>query len=231
MEDLAKIKTAVLPEAEGQQALFDVGERKLTQAPPPPPPEPKKPEPPDWTVPLPFPKLTGAIFDDTRTYRYALWRVLREKGDTILWIGLNPSTADEDTDDPTIRRVVNYSKAWGYANVLMANLFAFRATDPKEMKKAADPFGKDNKDWLIRLRKQSAMCIVGWGNAGSTQYAGRRLIKLFGDLGLLPVHCLGVNNTGHPKHPLYLSRDAKPRVFAGPLVLSAAVADILEKTA
>ena len=213
-KDLAKEKTAVL-DAEGQQALFEIGERKLIEAPPPPPPEPKKPEPPDLTMPMPFPKLTGAVLDNTRTYRYVLWRVLKEKGDTILWIGLNPSTADEDTDDPTIRRVVNYSRDWGYANVLMANLFAFRATDPKEMKKAADPFGKDNNDWLIKLRKQSQLCVAAWGNAGCLKWSGHRLLKQFKELGLTPIHCLGITKVGHPRHPLYMKRSAKPVLLVG----------------
>jgi len=134
---------------------------------------------------------------------------LKEKGDTILWVGLNPSTADEDTDDPTVRRMVDYSKRWGYANVIVANLFAFRATDPKVMRKAADPAGPENWNWLKRLYGQSRICVVAWGNGGAHKWTGRRTLKML--LALGPVYCMKTTKMGHPGHPLYLSHELKPQ--------------------
>jgi hypothetical protein len=199
--------------AEEQPKLFDVGETKPIPPPPPPPPEPPKIELPDPTMPMPFEKLTGAAFDEKRIYRYMLWRRILEKGNTITWIGLNPSTADEEVDDPTVKRVVSFSKAWGYAKVYMVNLFAFRATNPKDMKKAADPGGPENLGWIVKLCNQSQMCLAAWGNNGSFGGSGKNLLKQLDYLGIGPIHCLGVTKKGHPKHPLYLSRNTKPQIL------------------
>jgi len=166
---------------------------------------------PDPTMPFPFEKLTGAVFDEKRIYRYVLWRVLKEKGGAILWICLNPSTADEDVDDPTVRRIVDYSKRWGYANCVIANLFAFRATDPKAMKAAEDPVGPENMAWLKRLRGQAVTCVAAWGHNGCHRRTGRATLKELLPLG--PIHCLGMTKAGHPMHPLYLAKTCKPRLF------------------
>ena len=97
---------------------------------------------------------TGAIFSGCRTYRYTLWRSWdRDKGD-VMFIGLNPSTADETLNDPTVRRCINYAKSWGYGGIYMANMFAFRATDPKEMKQAKDPIGYRNDFWLMDMAQR-----------------------------------------------------------------------------
>lgn len=72
--------------------------------------------------------IKDAILSEDRKYRYILSRTWDETKPTVLFIGLNPSTADEKTDDPTIRKCINYAKCWGYGKILMANLFAFRST-------------------------------------------------------------------------------------------------------
>lgn len=166
----------------------------------------------DHTEPFPFEPLAGAEISADGVYRYSLWRRLLEKGKTILFVGLNPSTADAQTDDPTIRAMCDFAKRWGYANVVVANLFAFRATDPAQLKAASDPVGPMNLETVVKLRKSSDLCIACWGNGGALNWSGRRMFKALVDLG--PVHCLVVNKSGHPKHPLYVSRSTEPRVFS-----------------
>ena len=96
----------------------------------------------------------NAIFSDCRKYRYVLSRTWNDKKKTILFIGLNPSTADEKIDDPTIRRCINYAQNWGYGSLLMVNLFAYRATIPTELKNVKNPIGNDNDILYYRTFKK-----------------------------------------------------------------------------
>jgi hypothetical protein len=141
----------------------------------------------------------SADFSLCRTYRYTLWRVWNSKAPPACFIGLNPSTADELEDDPTIRRCMRFAKAWGYGGLVMANLFAFRATDPRMMKAAIDPVGPDNDAWLLRLADKAGIVIAAWGNHGSFMGRDRRVAGIIENL-----HCLGTTKDGSPKHPLYL---------------------------
>ena len=86
--------------------------------------------------------LKAAILSEDRKYRYVLLRTWDEAKPAVLFIGLNPSTADEEDDDPTILKCINYAKTWGYGKILMVNLFALRSTDPSILIHAADPVGK-----------------------------------------------------------------------------------------
>ena len=189
--------------SEDQPVLFDAG---LKPAPPPEPepPEEPKPEPLDPTIPMPFAPLSGAEISADGKYRYVLWRRIREKGPVVLFVGLNPSTADHEVDDPTIRAMCEFAKRWGYATVLVGNLFAYRATDPSELDGVEDPVGPENMAKLEHLRLQANTCVACWGNGGSRARIGRHVMKFLGTCG--KVHCVGINKTGHPKHPLYVSR-------------------------
>ena len=109
----------------------------------------------------------NATFSDCRKYRYALSRTWNDKKKTILFIGLNPSTADEKIDDPTIRRCINYAQNWGYGSLLMVNLFAYRATLPTELKNVKNPIGNDNDLHIIELSKKADLAVAAWGNEGS----------------------------------------------------------------
>ena len=84
-----------------------------------------------------------------------------------MFVGLNPSTADEVSDDPTVRRCISYAKAWGYAGLCMTNIFAFRATDPKDMKAVHDPVGMDNDMHLLRVSRHAGVVIAAWGAHGA----------------------------------------------------------------
>lgn len=104
----------------------------------------------------------SAEFSPCRTYRHALWRSWSDllgatEEDYVLFVGLNPSTADEMQDDRTVRRCVSFAKAWGYSRLCMANLFAFRATSPADMLAAEEPVGPENDEYLIRLSKSAGL--------------------------------------------------------------------------
>lgn len=154
----------------------------------------------------------GAFFSPCRTWRYLLWREWRvaENSDPqrdVAFIGLNPSTADENADDPTIRRCIGFAKAWGYDGILMLNLFAFRATDPADMKRAVDPVGPENDAKILESVGAAAIVVAAWGQHGAYRSRAfdvrKKLLKDF------DVKCLGKTNNGHPRHPLYVRGDAK----------------------
>jgi hypothetical protein len=153
------------------------------------------------------------LFSPCRTYRYTLWRQLdASRAGFALFIGLNPSTADEQTDDPTIRRCKDFARRWGFGAVCVANLFAFRATRPADLKAAPAPVGPDNDRWLVRLARTADLVIAAWGMHGS--FAGRDL-KVAGLLDN-PLVCLGLTRGGHPRHPLYLRRTTMPTPWPRP---------------
>ena len=97
----------------------------------------------------------SATFSNCRKYRYALSRSWDEKKKIVLFIGLNPSTADEKKDDPTIRRCINYAQSWGFGGLQVANLFAYRATKPTKLRYVENPVGDDNDQQLIKLSKMA----------------------------------------------------------------------------
>lgn len=120
-------------------------------------------------------------------------------------IGLNPSTADEVEDDPTLIRCINFAKSWGYGGVCMTNLFAYRATDPNDMKAAADPVGASNNRWLTRLAKEAGIVVAAWGNDGDYLNRASQIKNKIPNL-----YCLKMNKSGEPAHPLYLRAELKP---------------------
>lgn len=147
----------------------------------------------------------GARFSPCRRYRYALWRRWGP-GPYVLFIGLNPSTADEHADDPTIRRCLGFARAWGYQALVMANLFAWRATDPQEMKRAVAPIGPDNDAVLERLARSAERVVAAWGAQGV--HLGRAAAVRQALPGL---QVLRLTRTGQPGHPLYLPAGLCPQ--------------------
>ncbi|MCX2534484.1 DUF1643 domain-containing protein [Plesiomonas shigelloides] len=149
---------------------------------------------------------TYAKFSACRKYRFALWRIWDESKPYAMFIGLNPSTADEVENDNTITRCINFAKEWGYGGLCMANLFAYRATDPAVMKTELKPVGEGNNEWLVELALDAGIVIAAWGNDGSHFNRSAEVLKLIPSL-----HYLKLNNTGEPAHPLYLSSSLKPQ--------------------
>ena len=146
----------------------------------------------------------NATFSDCRKYRYGLSRTWNGKKKTILFIGLNPSTANEKIDDPTIRRCINYAQNWGYGSLLMVNLFAYRATMPSELKNVKNPIGNDNDLHILELSKKADLTVAAWGNEGFLLNRDKVVKKLIPNL-----MCLKINKSGQPAHPLYQKKDLK----------------------
>jgi len=129
-----------------------------------------------------------------------------------MFIGLNPSTADETNDDPTVRRCINYARDWGYNGLCMTNLFAYRATDPREMMAVDDPVGWENDDTLWRVAVEAGIVVCAWGNHGKHQNRSYEVLALLRVSHGIPVHILRLNKGvwPEPAHPLYLPRNLKP---------------------
>ena len=151
---------------------------------------------------------SDAFFSKNRIYRYALWRTWDESLPKVLFIGLNPSTADEIQDDPTNRRCKRYAQDWGYGGYIMSNIFGYRSTNPKKLTTIKDPIGPDNNYWLKKLHKEAELTIGAWGNHGKLLNRGKEIINLIDNL-----YCLKITKEGHPSHPLYLHSKLKPVIF------------------
>lgn len=150
---------------------------------------------------------SGAELSDDGVYRYALWRRLSMGERAVLFVGLNPSTADALLDDPTIRRCVGFARMWGFDWLYMGNLHAFRATDPKNLPldgpRAIGPLNWERLQWMSQ---KADLVVAAWGanplRGAALEYAKR--------LTALPhTKCLGRTKAGAPKHPLYLPKDAR----------------------
>ncbi len=152
----------------------------------------------------------SAVFSNCGRYRYVLRRVWDESKPSVLFIGLNPSTADAEKDDPTIRRCVRFAADLGFGAVIVVNLFAYRATEPGVLKRVRDPVGRMNDRWIARSRKEAGFVIAAWGVHGVLRGRDRVVMGRLGE-----AFCLGRTKGGQPRHPLYLSRSARPVAFGG----------------
>lgn len=151
---------------------------------------------------------SSALFSSDRIYRYELWRIWDELLPYCMFIGLNPSTADETKDDNTVRRCILYSQKWGYGALCMTNIFAFRETDPKIMMNYKEPIGPENNNTLKKLSEKAGIIIAAWGKYGNYLNRQKEIINLIPDL-----YCLKKNKDGSPSHPLYLKKDLIPFKF------------------
>ena len=155
-----------------------------------------------------------ASFSEDRRFRYRLYRRWAELGPEILFICLNPSTADEDHDDPTVRRCVNFARDWGFRAMWLGNLFALVTTDPAKLYKPViyevfDPVGRGNDLALKMMAARCAKAVYAWGNHGHIANRGRLVADM-----IIIAWCFGINKTGEPKHPLYLPRNAQLMIFS-----------------
>jgi len=149
-----------------------------------------------------------AILSASRKYRYALWRIWDESKDKAMFIGLNPSTADEKEDDRTIKRCISYAKQWGYGGIIVGNLFAFRTPSPKDMMASDDPVGSENDQWLRRLADDADMIVAIWGNSGYYLNRSEAVAAMFPNL-----HCLKVTGSGQPHHTRGLPDGIRPSIY------------------
>ena len=155
-----------------------------------------------------------AVISPCGLYRYILTRTW-SAAEKIVWIMLNPSTADASLDDPTIRRCVGFSKQWGAGGIEVYNLFAFRATQPTELRTAADPIGISNDAFLSAI-PQDRKIVVAWGGSGPLLNVIRpRSEQVRRILAHRKLECLGYSvKSGQPKHPLYLAAITERRAYA-----------------
>jgi hypothetical protein len=148
-------------------------------------------------------------------FRYHLWRKLSNvpvaPARSVLFIMLNPSTADETQDDATIRRCLSFSLTWGYERVEVCNLFAFRATDPRQLLTAADPVGPKNDTRITESSRRSSLIVAAWGALPMARVRACQVAKLLS--ATTPLVCLGLTKGGAPRHPLYVPRDARLTEF------------------
>ena len=142
----------------------------------------------------------------SRLYRYSLmreWSELRR----VVFVMLNPSTADEATDDPTIRRCISFAKKWNYGGIEVVNLFAYCASDPKLLAGIVDPIGRDNNEYIVQAINEAGLVVAAWGAHRSAVTRGaevKAILKLHaGEI----LRCLGKTKSGAPRHPLYVSSD------------------------
>lgn len=176
----------------------------------------------------------SAVFSPCRTYRYQLWRIWDDKlycpeckqewdldvcarcegsptkKPYCVFICLNPSTADEVEDDPTIRRCINFAKSWGYGGLCMLNVFAYRATLPEVMKAQGEKaVGPDNKDHILSVAKDAGIVIAGWGTHGRFLCRGS-IVRVWLKAQGVKLHYLKLTSDGSPNQPLYLKSDLQP---------------------
>lgn len=149
-----------------------------------------------------------AMFSDCGLYRYELGRQWSEAPGVATFIMLNPSTATEYVDDPTIRRCIGYAQAWGMGRLHVLNIYAYRSTDPAGLWTVNDPVGPDN-DHHIAAHAQLATetgwpLVAAWGVNARPERIKRVLTLTAG----APLSALAVAKAGQPRHPLYLRRDA-----------------------
>lgn len=169
----------------------------------------------------PLPPST-ARFSPCGVYRYELRRYWRHGTRPLVCAGLNPSTADAEQDDPTIRRDIGFGKLWHCDFMIKINAYAFRATDPKVMQKAAvagfDVIGPDNDRWILEaltlVRDLSGILLVSWGkNIGPERQI--EMATLIEQAGVVPM-CLGTNKNGTPVHELYQPYESQLEVWEAP---------------
>lgn len=157
----------------------------------------------------------GTIFSPDRLYRYTLWRdwpdLFVPFPRCVNFICLNPSTATETVDDPTMRKCIKFCKSWGYQSMCVTNIFAFRQTSPQEMMKFPEPVGPDNDYWLKFVAERVDLVIAAWSQHGGHRGRSREVRALLQDIGK-PVHILrmGTGPNPEPWHPLYLPDSSQP---------------------
>ncbi len=150
-----------------------------------------------------------AVFSDCEAYRYLLTRVWDATGRKALFIMLNPSTADEVKNDPTVERCERRARALGFGAFRVCNIFAFRATDPKVMRAASDPVGPQNDAAILESCDWADQVVCAWGTHGAHLERGAAVTALLKDRGVACYH-LGLSKAGHPKHPLYIAYTQQP---------------------
>lgn len=157
------------------------------------------------------PQVTSsAILSDCKSYRYRLERRWDMERPRVAFVMLNPSTADANLDDPTIRRCIGFAKAWGFGGLIVGNLFALRSTDPKALYSHSEPIGPDNDRHLLTIADDVDQIICAWGTNGALHGRGKAVVRMLRGRNML---ALKVTSDGSPGHPLYLPAAAQRQTY------------------
>ena len=148
-----------------------------------------------------FPWHSGGA-DVEGPYRYRLWREWAPELGRCCFVMLNPSTANAEQDDPTIRRCIRFATDWGFGRLDVVNLYALRSTNPKALRSHHDPTGPRN-DEAIREAVHGATVVAAWGAGHRSPHRVEQVLSLIEPLE--PVHALGFTASGAPRHPLYVA--------------------------
>ncbi len=152
--------------------------------------------------------IAACIFSEDRVYRYNWARRVSDDPGRMLCIGVNPSKADEDRSDNTITRCCNSARGFGYGVLEMANLNAFRATDPKDMKAAHDPVGPDNDEYLREAIRRCDKIVLGWGIHGAFMDRDMQVLEMIRQEHKT-AYCFGKTKGGYPRHPSRLANSTE----------------------
>lgn len=155
---------------------------------------------------------SGAVFSEDRKYRYRLWRVWDEELPRVLFVMLNPSIADEQREDPTLRRCLGFARSWGFGGLYVGNLFAYVSSRPDDLFGAGDPLGRDNNDHLSAMISECSQLICAWGNAPVIKRLGG--IPDWKVLRQAGLYCIRRSKNGFPCHPLYQAITSFPLPYA-----------------
>lgn len=155
---------------------------------------------------------SSAIFGgDNHEYRYRLVRVWSGDANPALFVGMNPSTADADADDPTVAKCCRFARKWGYGSLIMANVYAWRATDQAALARVADPIGPENDKWISVAAREAGVIVMAYGTpkVPALRQRGPAVARMLAAAGH-PLHVLRLSKDGRPVHPLYLPESLTP---------------------
>ena len=158
----------------------------------------------------------SAVLSECGTYRYELRRRWDPAGPVCAWVMLNPSTADAHRDDPTIRRCVGLSRSWGDAAIIVVNLYALRATHPRNLSSHPDPVGEDNDTWITLAASAAHRVVCAWGGHELANHRASQVTEILVRTSIPTRHalsCLGLTTRGAPRHPLFVPTASTPRPF------------------
>jgi hypothetical protein len=156
-------------------------------------------------------KHSRAVYSDCERWRYTLTRRWAD-GPHANFVMLNPSTATELQNDPTVERCERRARALGFGTFTVTNIFAWRDTDPRALYRATDPIGEANDQAILEAARTADQVICAWGTHGAHMGRGAAVQTLLRGLGK-PLHTLGITQAGHPKHPLYIGYAEGPKLW------------------
>lgn len=152
----------------------------------------------------------SAVISDDGKYRFRLEREWIGGNGRVLWVMLNPSTADAMRDDSTLRRCIDFSQQWGFAGLYVGNLYAYRSTDPRALAGVEDPVGRGNDEHLLWMASRSARIVCAWGQRGPVVTRATDVaVMLMGANGPHELQILGLTQSLQPRHPLRLRKTTR----------------------